>query len=213
MYSFISGLFHSPCFWDSSMLWQVPNFTTLYYWIEFHYMGFPGGSVGKESTCNAGGIGFIPRLGNSSGEGNGNLLQYSCLGNPMDRGTWWATVHRVAKSWLWLNTQAQSSVETGSVQFPSVAQSYLALCDPMDCSTPDLPVHHQLLELTQTHVHWGGDAIQPFHPLFYPSPPTLNLSQHQGPFWWVSSLHQVARILEFQLQHQCFQWIFTTDFL
>ena len=97
MYSFISGLFHSPCFWDSSMLWQVPNFTTLYYWIEFHYMGFPGGSVGKESTCNAGGIGFIPRLGNSSGEGNGNLLQYSCLGNPMDRGTWWATVHEISK--------------------------------------------------------------------------------------------------------------------
>ena len=172
--------------------------------------------ISKESACSAvdsGDMDSISGLRRSPGGGNGNPLQYSCLGNPMDRGTWWATVHRVAKSWLWLNTQAQSSVETGSVQFPSVAQSYLALCDPMDCSTPDLPVHHQLLELTQTHVHWVGDAIQPFHPLFYPSPPTLNLSQHQGPFWWVSSLHQVARILEFQLQHQCFQWIFTTDFL
>ena len=78
----------------------------------------------------------------------------------------------------------------------------------MDCSTPGFPVHHQLPELTQTHVHRVGDAIQPSHPLSAPSPPTFNLSQHQGLFQWVSSSHQVAKVLEFQLQHQSFQWIF-----
>ena len=80
----------------------------------------------------------------------------------------------------------------------------------MDYSTPGLPVHHQPLELTQTHVHWVGDAIQPSHPLSSPSPPAFNLSQHQGLFKWVSSSHQVAKVLEFQLQHQSFQWIFRT---
>ena len=74
----------------------------------------------------------------------------------------------------------------------------------MNCSTPGLPVHHQLLEPTQTHVHWVSDAIQPSHPLSSPSPPALNLSQHQGLFKWVSSSHQVAKVLEFQLQHQSF---------
>ena len=82
-----------------------------------------------------------------------------------------------------------------SFHFSSVAQSCLTLCDPMDCSTPGFPVHHQLLEFIQTHVHWVGDAIQPSHPLSSPSPPTFNLSQHQGLFKWVSSLHQVTKIL------------------
>ena len=100
-----------------------------------------------------------------------------------------------------------------SVQFSSVTQSCLTLCDPMDCSTPGFPVHHQLPELAQTHIHWVSDAIQPSHPLLSPSPPAFNLSQHQGLFQWVSSSHQVAKILEFQLQHQSFQWIFRTDFL
>ena len=86
-------------------------------------------------------------------------------------------------------------------QFSAVTQSCLILCDPMDCSTPGLPVHHQLPELTQTHVHWVGDAIQPSHPLSSPSPPAFNLSQHQGLFKWVSSLYQVAKVFEFQLQH------------
>ena len=86
------------------------------------------------------------------------------------------------------------------------------LCDPMDCSTPGFPVLHHLLELAQTHVHWVCDAIQPSHPLSSPSPPALNLSQYQGLFKWVSSSHQVAKILEFQLQHQSFQWIFRTGF-
>ena len=95
----------------------------------------------------------------------------------------------------------------------SVTQLCLTLCDPMDCSTPGFPVHHQLLELTQTHVHQVSDAIQLSHPLLSPSTPTFNLSQHQGLSQWVSSLHQVAKALEFQLQHQSFQWTFRTDFL
>ena len=78
----------------------------------------------------------------------------------------------------------------------------------MDCSTPGLPVHHQLPEFTQIHACRVRDDIQPSHPLSSPSPPALNLSQHQGLFQWVNSLHQVASVLEFQLQHQSFQWIF-----
>ena len=100
-----------------------------------------------------------------------------------------------------------------SVQFSSVAQSCPTLCDSMDCSTPGLPVHHWLLESTQSHVHWVDDAIQPFHPLSSPSPPAFNLSQHQGLFQWVSSSHQVAKILELQFQHQFFQWTPRTDLL
>ena len=87
-----------------------------------------------------------------------------------------------------------------SVQFSSVAQSCPTLCDPMNCSTPGLHVHHQLPEPTQIHVHWVGDAIQPSYPLSSPSAPTFNLSQHQGLFKWVSSSHQVTKVLELQLQ-------------
>ena len=90
------------------------------------------------------------------------------------------------------------------IQFISV-QSCPTLCSPMNHSTPGLPVHHQFPESIQTHVHQVGDAIQPSHPLSSPSPPVLNLSQHQGLFKWVSSSHQVAKVLEFQLQHQSFQ--------
>ena len=91
-----------------------------------------------------------------------------------------------------------------SVQFSSVAQSCLTHCDPMNRSTPGLPVHHQLLEFTQTHVHQVGDAIKSSHPLSSPSPPAPNPSQHQGLFQWVNSSHEVAKVLEFQLQHQSF---------
>ena len=86
-----------------------------------------------------------------------------------------------------------------SVQFSSVTQSCPTLCHPMNRSTPGLPVHHQLLEFTQTHVHWVGDAIQPSHPRSSPSPPAPNPSQHQGLFQWVNSLHKVAKVLEFPL--------------
>ena len=83
-----------------------------------------------------------------------------------------------------------------SVQFSLVAQSSPTLCDPMNCSMPGLPVHHQLPEFTQTHVHWVGDTIQPSQPLSSPSP-IFKLSEHQGLFKWVSSSHQVAKVLEF----------------
>ena len=93
------------------------------------------------------------------------------------------------------------------------AQSCLALCDPEGCSASGLPVHHRLPELTQTHVHWVGDAIQPSHPLLSPFPPTFNLSQHQSLFKWISFSHHVAKGLELQLHHQSCQWMFRTDFL
>ena len=101
------------------------------------------------------------------------------------------------------------------VQFSSVAQSCLTLCNPMNCSMSGLLVHHQLLELAQTHVHWFTDAIQPSHPLSSPTPPAFYLAQHQGLFKWINSSHQVTKVLEFQLQlqHQSFQRILRTDFL
>ena len=88
------------------------------------------------------------------------------------------------------------------------AQSCTTLWDFVDCSTPGYPVLHYLQELVQTHVHLVGDAIQPSHPLPSPSPPALNLFQHQGLFQWVGYSRQVAKALELQLQHQSFQWIF-----
>ena len=100
-----------------------------------------------------------------------------------------------------------------SVQFSSVTQLCPTLCDPMNRSAPGLPVHHQLPKSTQTHVHPVGDAIQPSYPLLSPSPPAPNPSQHQGLFKWVSSSHQVAKVLEFQLQHQSFQWTPRADLL
>jgi len=90
-------------------------------------------------------------------------------------------------------------------QFSSVAQLCPTLCNPINRSTPGLPVHHQRPESTQTHVHWVGDAIQPCHSLSSPSP-AFNLSQYQGLFKWVSSSNQVAEVLEFQLQNQSYQW-------
>ena len=116
--------------------------------------------------------------------------------------------------WFWASflRVTWTTMRLNSVQFSLVTQSCPTLWDPMDCSMPGLPVHHQLPELTQIHVHWVGDAIQPSHPLLSPSP-AFNLSQHQSLFQWVSSSHQVAKVLEFQLQHQSFQWIFRTNFL
>ena len=102
----------------------------------------------------------------------------------------------------WVVLQMLSSVQS---------LSHVRLCNPTNRSTPGLPVHHQLLEPTQTHVHWVGDAIQPSYPLSSPSPPAPNPSQHQGLFQWVNSSHQVAKVLEFQLWHQSFQWTPRTD--
>ena len=105
------------------------------------------------------------------------------------------------------------TVQLDSVQLSSVTQSCLTLCDPMNCSMPGLPVHRQLPELTQTHAHRVSDAIQTSHPLSSPSPSAHNPSQHQGLFQGVNSSHEVAKVLEFQLQHQPFQWIPRTDLL
>ena len=100
-----------------------------------------------------------------------------------------------------------------SVQFSSVSQSGPTLCDTMNYSMPGLPVHHQLPEFTQTHVHRVGDAIQPSHPLSSLSPPAPNPSQHRSLFQWVNTSHEVAKVLEFQLQHQSFQRTPRTDLL
>ena len=110
-------------------------------------------------------------------------------------------------------TSAISSPCLSSVQFSSTAQSCPTLCDPMNHSMIGPRVHHQLPEFTQTHVHQVGDAIQPSHPLSSPSPPAPNPSQHQGLFQWVNSSHEVAKVLEFQLQHQSFQWTPRADLL
>ena len=117
--------------------------------------------------------------------------------------------------WIHKNYASESCYlgKISAMDFSSVAQSCPTLCDRMNRSTPGLPVHHQLPEFTQTHVLWVGDAIQPSHLLSSPSPPALNLSQHQALFPWVSSSHEVAKILEFQLQHQSFQWTPRTGLL
>ena len=104
-------------------------------------------------------------------------------------------------------------INTHSLQFSSVVQSCPTLCNPMNRRMPGLSVHHKLPEFTQTHVHQVGDAIQPSHLLSSPSPPAPNPSQHQGLFQWVNSSHEVAKVLEFQLQHQSFQWTPRTDVL
>ena len=114
--------------------------------------------------------------------------------SPDIRGSW----HSCIWNWQPLNTLSCRM----DYQFSSVAQSSPTLWDPMDCSTLGFPVHHRLLEFVQTHICRVGDAIQPSHPLSSPSPPTFNLSQHQGLFQWVSSSHRMAKVLEFQLQHQ-----------
>ena len=117
------------------------------------------------------------------------------------------------KAGLKLNIQKTKILASSSIQFSSVTQSCPTLCDPMNCSMPGLPVHHQLPVFTQTHVHRVGDAIQLSHLLSSPSPPAPNPSQHQDLFQSISSLHEVAKVLEFQLQHQSFPRTPRTDFL
>ena len=125
------------------------------------------------------------------------LVSGSCkkLPEPSEFPEWWNYLcySSVQKFPEWWNYLCYSSV-----QFSPVAQSCLTVCDPMDCSTPGLPVHHQLPEFTQTCVHWVHDAIQPSHPLSSPSPPAPNPSQHQSLFQWVNSSHEVAKVQKFQ---------------
>ena len=164
-------------------------------------MGFPCVSAGKESTCIVGDLGLIPGLGRSHGEVEGYPLQYSGLENSLDCVGWWERLI-VGKIGTCFNGRghAQSIFNpifcwwvklyyfpVVSVQFTSVHWlSHVWLCDPMDCNTPGLPVHHSLLEFTQAHVHWIRDVIQLSHPLSSLSPPAFNLSQHQGPFKWTN---------------------------
>ena len=123
---------------------------------------------------------------------------------------WVGSLHQIANI-SELQLQHQSLQWISSAQFSrSVMSNSLR---PLSCSMPGLPVHHQLPEFTQTHAHWVSDAIQPSHPLSSPSPPAPNPSQHQGLFQWVSSSHEVAKVLEFQHQHQSFQWTPRTDLL
>ena len=158
----------------------------------------------------------------------------------MDREAWHAAIHGVAKSWTrlsnwtelkkntfesvpirWMKLEpiiqsevSQKEKHQYSInQFSSVAQLCPGLWDPMNHSTTGLPVHHQLPEFTQTCVHWVSDVIQLSHPLSSSSPPAPNSSQHQSLFQWVNSTHQVAKVLEFQLQYQSFQWTPRTDLL
>ena len=144
---------------------------------------------------------FFIVVNKSAGDSNlcsqsiGGTPQYSSALNCNTRpfhSTWYAGIH---------------------LQFSSVAQLCPTLCDPMNRSMPGLPVHHQLPESTQAHAHQVSDTIRPSHPLSSPPPPAPNPSQHQGLFQWVSSSHQVAKGLEFQLQHQSVQWTSRTDLL
>ena len=141
------------------------------------------------------------------------ILKNPCISGINPTWSWWMTL--LMSCWIQfasilLRIFASIFISISSVQFLSRVQLFAT---PMDCRTPGLPVHHQLPELAQTHVHRVGDAIEPSHPLSSPSPPAFNLSQYQGLFQWVSSSHQVPKVLDFQLQHQSFQWIFRTDFL
>ena len=117
--------------------------------------------------------------------------------------------------WYYINQQHKSANEISiTFQFSSVQSlGRVRLWDPMNRSTPGLPVHHHLPEFTQTHVHRVGDAIQPSHPQSSPFRPAPNPSQHQSLFQWVISLHEVAKVLEFQPQHQSFQWTPRTGLL
>ena len=111
----------------------------------------------------------------------------------------WASFRKTHKPQVLRDPQSISEPSWPSDQIRSVAQSCPTLCDPMNCSTPGLPVHHQLPEFIQTHVHRVSDAIQPSHPLAAPSPPPPNPSQHQSLFQWVNPSHEMAKVLEFQL--------------
>ena len=136
------------------------------------------------------------------------LLWPTCQDTGVEIGECWLTT---ALSLLSLVLHSTFDWEAWIVVVQSLGHVWLLW--PHNCNTPGSPVLHYLREFAQTHVHWLGGAIQPSHPLSSLSPPALNLSQHQGLFQWVSSLHQVAKVLELQLYHQFFQWMFRVDFL
>ena len=128
-------------------------------------------------------------------------------------GEWLFLKSKIFQKKKILLKQCKNGSDWKEDDFSSVNQLCLILYDPMDCNMTNFPVHHQLPKPALIYVHRVSDAIQPSHPLSCPSPPTFSLSQHQGLLQWVSSSHQVAKVLELQLQHQFFQWIFRVDFL
>ena len=179
------------------------------------------------SVVNAGDSPQVEKGRNNTGPGDASCKEKADIGASVHTCSWinqgeLVSNARLTRHWLiliewhypvvWCILWAFYGVVTlGSVQSVQ-SLSCVRLCDPTDCSMPDLSVHHQLPEFTQTHDHRVSDAIQPSHPLSSSST-APNPSQHQGLFQWVSSSHQVAKILEFQLQHQSCQWTFRTDFL
>ena len=206
----------------------------LYFLVKNNFTVLPWWLLGKKSAYQFRKHGFEPWSGKIQHAGRATVSMHhnywACALEPVSHIYWnlhlstcSATREVTAMRSLRSTTREQPLLATAvekpvqqlktSVQFSSVAQLCLTLCNPMNCSTPGLSVHHQLLEFTQTHVHRVSDAIQPFHPLSSPSPPAPNPSQHQGLFQWVNSSNEVAKVLEFQLQHQSFQWTLRTDLL
>ena len=171
----------------------------------YHYLGFPDGASGKEPACQCGRLkiipGFDPWVGKIPWRGHSNPLQYSCLENPMFRGPWQATDHRVTRvrhDWNdFLLLLFGFSFMFNSLRPHGLQHSRLSCLSPSPgaCSN------------SGPSSWWCHPTISEGQPLLCPSPPAFSLSQHQSLFQGVSSLHQVARVLEFQLQHQSFQWI------
>ena len=204
------------CFLTFTMLsWNFPCCAAGFIAHSVLSGGFPGASVVKDLPANAGDAGSNPGLGRSTWGGDGDPLQYSCLGNPMDRGAWRAAVHA---GWKELDRNEHAHTQHTRFSLPgtllnaSVRFSHSVASDSL---RPGGLQHARLPcpSTTPRACHRVGDAIQPSHPLSSPSPPAFNPSQHQGLFQCLSSSHQVAKVLELQLQHQSFQWISRTDFL
>ena len=176
---------------------------------------FPGAPVVGNPSCSAGNVGSIVGWGNKIPHTTGQLCPHTITTEPVcSRAcvpqleslsvTTTKRIQHLAKKTpcamaKTLHSLMHKYIQIRSDQIRSVAQSCPTLCDPMNCSTPSLPVHHQLPEFTQTHGHRVSDAIQSSHPLASPSPPAPNPSQHQSLFQWVNSSHEVAKVLEFQL--------------
>ena len=146
--------------------------------------------------CECTGPDQHPKLSVHTGTSWWSCVSVCALGHNVQRATSWQSWWFPSLLTRHSTQQKEDVTKTWFIyksQFSLVSQLCLTLCDPMDCSTPGLPIHYQLPEFTQTHVHWVSDTIQPSHPLSSPSPRAFNLSQHQGLFKWVSSSHQVAK--------------------
>ena len=212
IFLFLNFFCHAPWYVGSHFPDQRSNLHLLHW---KHRVLVPPGGQTSLLTIRSHGMWAV--LKEKSRLEQGWFLQVRAI--PGEGHSWEPSPTRISGSWMSvsilkreLSDVSQNPLQGFLVQFSSVAQSCPTLYDPMDCSTPGFPVHHQLREFTQIHAHWVSDAIQPFHPLLSPRP-AFNLSQHQGLFKWVSSSHEVAKGLEFQLQYQSFQWTLRIDLL